>query len=166
MTDIREHNQNLLFSCLNNNFPNKFNNEDIINFEQLIYNKSRSGINIKNYSQIYMNLFYEIYAAINPLSSINKNTDIKLIEQRIVDIIKSKDLNLFNIVEMKWKKIKDSINERQILSMTYEPSFSDDICSKCKKQKVVVTNLQQRSADEGFTTHYHCKNCGYHWKLN
>lgn len=36
-------------------------------------------------------------------------------------------------------------------------------CKKCKKYQVDIKTKQVRSADEGETTFYKCRNCGYQW---
>lgn len=37
-------------------------------------------------------------------------------------------------------------------------------CKRCKEFQVDTTTKQVRSGDEGETTFYRCRNCGYNWK--
>lgn len=37
-------------------------------------------------------------------------------------------------------------------------------CKRCKEYQVDTTTKQVRSGDEGETTFYRCRNCGYNWK--
>ena len=38
-------------------------------------------------------------------------------------------------------------------------------CTKCKKYQVDIKTKQVRSADEGETTFYKCRNCGHQWTI-
>lgn len=37
-------------------------------------------------------------------------------------------------------------------------------CSRCRSRKILTTQEQIRSGDEGATTIYHCKNCDHSWR--
>ena len=41
---------------------------------------------------------------------------------------------------------------------------SEHQCTKCKSHKVLTTQEQIRSGDEGATTMYNCQNCSHSWR--
>jgi len=56
--------------------------------------------------------------------------------------------------------------EEEIDSSVYKAKRSDSVyqCGKCKSNKVDITALQLRSADEPMTIFANCTNCGKEWQ--
>jgi transcription elongation factor S-II len=59
---------------------------------------------------------------------------------------------------------KEAIDDHQ-MARTQGAKTSLLKCNKCKKNNVVYSEMQTRSADEPMTTFAFCEDCGHRWKF-
>jgi DNA-directed RNA polymerase subunit M/transcription elongation factor TFIIS len=105
---------------------------------------------IKKYSNIYNNpeeFLYEIYG------KILEGIEISKILQDIKDNKYGYDQELFSKYREK-RNLKDKFIANPV-EIKENPNYQ---CSRCKSNKVVIVEMQTRSADEGFSYFMHCFN--------
>eukprot|EP00917_Polyrhabdina_sp_WS-2016_P012004 GHVP01026389.1.p1 GENE.GHVP01026389.1~~GHVP01026389.1.p1 ORF type:complete len:108 (-),score=4.39 GHVP01026389.1:89-412(-) len=66
------------------------------------------------------------------------------------------------IKNVQYSQLEDKIMDRE-KEWKYA-DITDSLCPNCNHTKAYYIQLQTRSADEGSTTFYRCKQCSHIWK--
>jgi transcription elongation factor S-II len=76
----------------------------------------------------------------------------------------SEEMASEDLKNLRAKFTKEAIDDHQ-MARTQGAKTSLLICGKCKKNNVVYSEMQTRSADEPMTTFAYCQECGHRWKF-
>jgi transcription elongation factor S-II len=76
----------------------------------------------------------------------------------------SEEMASDDLKNLRAKFTKEAIDDHQ-MARTQGAKTSLLICGKCKKNNVVYSEMQTRSADEPMTTFAYCQECGHRWKF-
>ena len=76
----------------------------------------------------------------------------------------SEEMASDDLKNLRAKFTKEAIDDHQ-MARTQGAKTSLLVCGKCKKNNVVYSEMQTRSADEPMTTFAFCQECGHRWKF-
>jgi DNA-directed RNA polymerase subunit M/transcription elongation factor TFIIS len=142
--------------------PNLVN--DYIKLIRNIFNQQCDELYITssaNKTHIYTNICIRYNAHLNNGYLCEKLND------GIINLGDVQGLKLREINPDKWKSIEE-IQKANLILAQRTPEATTDIykCPKCHKNRCTHYERQDRSSDEGMTTHITCINCGFKWKNN
>jgi len=180
-------NNNMILEGLSNNYIS-INNFVLDNCETLEYSlKIFNGLyKIINDKHICTEITTELWNFIknnnldlydyiinNKLKEIYNKLHYKLDGINVIDLVKQKNINSYDLVNLKPSKLSDSfnsLNKQSIkeleINMIKTPlnQTTKFKCPKCKKNICSYIEKQIRSADEPMTAFITCNTCNYNWK--
>ena len=159
---------NIIYKAIKNKKKSKNIEKGI--FDYSVKNAKEKKIQIdwmnKSFTHIYINKFKTIYFNINPNLSVKNNY--------LIQKIKSKDFNEYNIAFMKhyelfpekWKDLLEKKRKKEESTKNVDLSLATDEfkCFKCFERVCTYYQQQTRSADEPMTIFVNCLKCGNRWK--
>ena len=177
MNNTRTHVKTKLLNLLDDiNEKTDENIKKMVNTEIAIYNFSiRETKNKTRYTNWENEIFYNTYRnkALQIICNLNPNSYIKnsvLVYKYLnneFDHIKLMEMTPQELYPEIWVDAYAELKRIQNLNNIQEQKVYNSIlkCGKCKKNMVMYTEVQTRSADEPTTKICKCTNCGNRWKF-
>lgn len=95
---------------------------------------------------------------------LRENVRLGLITPDKLATMTAEEMASDELKKMRAEFTKEAINDHQ-MARTQGAKTSLLKCGKCKKNNVVYSEMQTRSADEPMTTFAFCQECGHRWKF-
>ena len=128
--------------------------------EEVIFNEFKdTGMKYKNRVRSRV---INLKDARNP--RFRENVRLGLITADRLATMTAEEMASDELKELRAKFTKEAIDDHQ-MARTQGAKTSLLTCSKCKKNNVVYSEMQTRSADEPMTTFAYCQECGHRWKF-
>jgi len=142
----------------------------IYEFELHIFNKIRYIFAIKHLCDKNNRLFNIMYTNFAYDSIFHISNKVYPINTELVDKILTFKLNLYDYVNMDFKKVNENLNKTyELVKMSrmnihlndkYSKLFK---CPRCKHKEVTYENRYNRSFDEAVNKTFYCNFCQYSW---
>ena len=128
---------------------------DVTVHNAIVKEAKRQNIKLVSESPLFIELQRSMYLEIMKVITSANSDEIKLLQKKI-----QKMEYPWGVQFDDWKK--EIEHERIPQQIQVEEGIFE--CKKCKSKKVISTQVQTRSADEGSTNIMRCSECAFTWK--
>ncbi|CAF0848436.1 unnamed protein product [Brachionus calyciflorus] len=129
--------------------------------EEVIYNEFK-GTDMKYKNRIRSRVI-NLKDSKNP--KLRENVRLGLISPDKLAVMTAEEMASDDLKELRAKFTKEAIDDHQ-MARREGAKTSLLTCGKCKKNNIVYSEMQTRSADEPMTVFAFCQECGHRWKFS